>query len=208
MTTTPADPAIYHITHLANLPSILAAGGLLSDAARRGGQFTAKNIGHMHIKARRMSRTVPVAAKGVLGDYVPFNFCSRSVMLCAVANGHQDYAGGDSEVLHLVSSVQTAAAIGKPWAFTDRHAELAYTQFFDDLADLHHVPWHVMSLTWWSQVREERQAEFLVHGFFPWTSVTHIVVKSQAVAARVSSTLATSGVDHVPPVAVDQGWYY
>lgn len=85
------------------------------------------NIGHMHIKQRRLSRRVPAAAGGMLGDYVPFNFCPRSVMLFRVNKGHQDYPGGQEEVIHLVSTVQTAIATGQPWAFTDRHAELLAT---------------------------------------------------------------------------------
>ncbi len=214
MTKVPVDPAIYHITHVDNLPSILASAGLLSDAARRQGRFTARNIGYLHIKNRRMARQVcrvsgdAVAAGGVLGDYVPFNFCFRSVMLHRVSIGHRDHSGGDGEVVHLLSTVQGAVRAGRPFAFTDRHAELAYAEYFDDLSDLVHVPWEVMPLTYWPHVREQRQAEFLVHEFFPWTGVTRIVAKSQAVAARVSSTLAAAGASHLPAVAVNPQWYY
>ncbi len=46
-------------------------------------------IGHEHIIQRRLSRKVAVAAKGFLGDYVPFNFCSRSVMaMIEIATGN------------------------------------------------------------------------------------------------------------------------
>ena len=75
---------IFHITHISNLPSIIAAGCLMSDSHRRHGHFGCTNIGYMHIKDRRMRRSVPVSAKGSLGDYVPFNFCPRSVMLYAI----------------------------------------------------------------------------------------------------------------------------
>lgn len=42
MTVPPTSPRIYHITHVANLPGIVADGGLLSDAAMRarGGPAT------------------------------------------------------------------------------------------------------------------------------------------------------------------------
>jgi len=81
----PADPAIYHITHVDNLANILATGRLLSDAQVRKANAARTGIGYQHIKARRLRRPVDVAARGHLGDYVPFNFCRRSVMLYVVA---------------------------------------------------------------------------------------------------------------------------
>ena len=50
----PANPKIYHITHVNNLPSIIAAGELISDAAmiQRGGPPAA--VGMSKIKQRRL----------------------------------------------------------------------------------------------------------------------------------------------------------
>lgn len=204
--TVPADPKIFHITHVSNLRSVIADGGLSSDSARVGGKFTATNIGHLHIKSRRLKRTVGVAAGGVLADYVPFNFCPRSVMLYVVAQGHDDYQGGDDDVVHLVSSVNTAVVHCPTWAFTDRHAELAYAAYYTDLNDLKQVPWHVMGQRYWSNVKEERQAEFLVHGFFPWDAISQIVVKSAACEGKVKAVLKAAS--HQPPVSVKPNWYY
>jgi|GEM_PF-2597155 len=92
---------------------------------------TPHNIGLKHIKQRRQHRVVPVAAQGVLADYVPFNFCPRSVMLCAIANGHTDYQGGEDDVIHLVARFASILAAGVQWAFTDRHAELSHALYFD-----------------------------------------------------------------------------
>ncbi len=78
---------IYHITHVDNLVSILQHGCLWSDAQRIKKRIVNTNIGHSHIKQRRLTRPVPVAVKGFLGEYVPFNFCNRSVMLCALLWG-------------------------------------------------------------------------------------------------------------------------
>ena len=56
MSPPPRRPKIYHITHVDNLPSIVASGGLLSDAelARRGGPTA--SIGLAAIKQRRACR--------------------------------------------------------------------------------------------------------------------------------------------------------
>lgn len=88
------DRLIFHITHVKNLAGIIEAGFLFSDSACRAGSAKPVNIGYSHIKDRRLKRKVPCAAKGTLGDYVPFNFCPRSVMLYVVSRGHDDYQGG------------------------------------------------------------------------------------------------------------------
>jgi hypothetical protein len=166
---TPLQPLIYHITHVKNLPRILADGCLWSDSERARQGVAPINIGHQHIKARRLRRDVPVAAGGKLGDYVPFYFCFRSVMLYPISQGHQDYQGGQDDVVHLVSSVESAVRLKRPWAFTERHAELGYATYFDDLADLDKIDWKVMPLRYWAEsadTKEKRQAEFLVHQRF------------------------------------------
>jgi hypothetical protein len=202
----PADPPIFHITHADNLANILREGGLWCDAQRIARGFGHTNIGHRHIKQRRLSRPVMTRAGGTLGDYVPFNFCPRSVMLYVVHRGHQGYGGGQERIVHLVSSVQVAVALGRPWAFTDRHADLAHALHFDDLQDLHAVPWDVMNLSYWAEVKEERQAEFLVHRFFPWTAVTSIAVMTRAIAAHVRHIIENTA--HRPPITVEPRWYY
>jgi len=202
----PADPQIFHITHVDNLEGILREGGLWCDAQRIARAIGNTNIGYQHIKQRRLDRRVPVSAKGNLGDYVPFNFCPRSVMLYPIYCGHQDYAGGQEAVVHLVSSVSRAIALGKPWAFTDRHAELAHALYYERQEDLSAVPWHVMPLQWWQRVQEERQAEFLVHEFFSWTAVAEVAVMTRAIADRVLETLKSAA--HQPAVRVKRDWYY
>lgn len=206
MTKVPADPLIYHITHVDNVPGILREGGLWSDAQRIARVLTSTNIAHVHIKQRRLNRAVTTRAGGKLGDYVPFNFCPRSVMLYVVGRGHSDYTGGQADIVHLVSRVSTATNLGRAWAFTDRHAELAHALHFDDLTRLDEVPWHVMDEHYWSSVREERQAEFLVHEFFPWTAVAEVGVMTAEVGERVQDALRAS--QHHPTVSVRPRWYY
>ncbi len=202
----PSDPAIFHITHIANLPGILREGGLWCDRKRIDRELQNTNIGHAHIKQRRLSRPVTTSGGGTLGDYVPFNFCPRSVMLYTVNKGHQDYAGGQEDVVHLVSNVSRAVALGRRWAFTDRHAELAHALHFGDLAQLSEVPWHVMDEQYWSTVKEERQAEFLVHEFFAWTAISEVAVMTPEAAERIEPMIAAAS--HRPHIQVRPSWYY
>jgi len=200
----PDDPQIFHITHRSNLASIVEQGGLWCDSKRIARNLKTTNIGHLHIKERRLKRAVPTSGGGHLGDYVPFNFCPRSVMLFVVDRGHQDYTAGQADIVHLVSSVSRAATADHAWAFTDRHAELQHALYYEDLAELGEVSWGVMGETYWSAVKEERQAEFLVKEFFPWSLFTEIGVMSQAVQKAVRQALA--GAD-APPVTIHRDWY-
>src|SRR5947208_12538957 len=136
-----------------------------------------------------MKRPVLVAAGGTLGQYVPFNFCPRSVMLYVVSQGHQDYSGGQRPIIHLVSSIQTAITTGRSWFFTDRHADLGYAQQFGSLGALDKVDWQLMPLQYWggdTEVREKRQAEFLIHDSCPWTTINSIGVINDTIAEQVT----------------------
>lgn len=77
MTTVPPQPHIYHITHMENLPAIVALGGLSSDATMtaRGGPVASVGMGN--IKQRRLGLPVKCHPGDRVGDYVPFYFCPR-----------------------------------------------------------------------------------------------------------------------------------
>jgi hypothetical protein len=203
----PPNPQIFHITHVENIASIMGHGRLLSDSQRIKRNLATTNIGYPHIKQRRLNRPVTTDAGGKLGEYVPFNFCPRSVMLFVVSRGHEDYVGGQDRIVHLVSSVNTAVALGKPWAFTDLHADLGYATYYSSLDNLSEVDWTVMPLRYWANdddTKQKRQAEFLVYESFPWAAIELIGVRTLAVAEELRA-LIPSGM---PPVAVQPEWYY
>lgn len=155
-----------------------------------------------------MRHPVTVAAGGTLGNYVPFNFCPRSVMLYVVAQGHENYREGQQPIVHLVSSIETIRKTGRPWFFTDRHADLGYANQYDSVDKLGEVDWSVMPQRYWSdpEVKERRQAEFLVHDWCPWQAIEIIGVIDREIATRVEAAIA--GAAHKPRVEVHGDWYY
>jgi ssDNA thymidine ADP-ribosyltransferase, DarT len=199
---------IYHITPIGNLLGIVNAGGISCDRLAQG--LALVRVGHQHIKDRRMGRPVPVGPGGHIGDYVPFYFAPRSPMLCAIHNG--TVAGGvagQSEVVHLVSSVENVTDAGCQWVFTDGHADMVHlTHFYDDLDHLDKIDWAIMEERYWRDTptdgdrKRRRQAEFLVHGFFPWELVTEIGVHDRQVADRVREIVGGT------EVRLRRGWYY
>ncbi len=203
----PVPTFIYHITHLNNLQNILQTGGLLPYSKRPP---TQQNVAYGHIQARRAQVVVPVGPRGKLHDYVPFYFCPRSPMLYAIHTQQTDYQGGQGPILHLVSSAQKVAAAGIPFVFTNCHAALQCTCFFDKLSDLKALDWKAIQTRRWERekVREKKQAEFLVKDFFPWELVEEIGVIDETIQAQVESILAQFPHLPHPPVQVRRSWYY
>jgi len=207
---------IYHITHVANLAGIVAAGDLWCDAvgsAKKDLGASFVGIAHQHIKDRRSRKVVEMAAGGTLADYVPFYFAPRSPMLYAISGGSvASYTEGQEQVVHLVTNVEAACALNKPWCFTDGHADMEISKQFGELSSLDKIDWNIMKETWWNDTMQDgdrkrrRQAEFLVHQTFPWTGVAEIGVMSQKIAASARSAL--NGAKHRPKVVLRPDWYY
>jgi hypothetical protein len=211
----PAQPKLYHITHVDNLPAILAAGGLWSDAAiiARGGPTA--SIGMSNIKQRRLGLPVKCHPGDHVGDYVPFYFCPRSIMLYLIyCANHPDmsYKGGQAPILHLEASLHEVVQWGvqqrRRWAFTLSNAGANYTEFRNDLGQLDEVDWAAVAAPDFrdAQVKEGKQAEFLLHGFFPWHLVRRIGVMDATVYGKVVN--AAQNATHRPAVEVRREWYF
>jgi hypothetical protein len=211
---------IYHITHIKNLPAILREDGLLCDAEAERRGLCAQSIAYNSIKERRKRRRVetlhgqPVAAGGVVADYVPFYFCNRSPMLGAIHKGSvPGYQGGQRDVVYLDTHAEQATALPN-WCFTDGHAVEAPTEFFSDLQHLNRVDWKAVQTWRWGgkwrladpDITRRKQAEFLVHGQFPWMLFQSIGVLDATMAAQVRAALADAA--HKPRVTIEPNWYY
>jgi hypothetical protein len=204
---------IYHITHIRNLTSIIGQNGLCCDTLTAERALLPVGIAHSHIKERRARRQVLAGPGGTLADYVPFYFAPRSPMLYAINQGAvAGYAEGQRPILHLLASAEQIAQQQLPFAFTDGHADVALSRYFDDLQALDQIDWKVMQETFWNDTAEDgdrkrrRLAEFLVQHFFPWTLIEEIGVMTRQMAHDVQQILQTSA--HRPQVTVYQRWYY
>jgi hypothetical protein len=82
MTIPVEERLIFHITHIDNLPAILADGCLWSDYEVRMTSNNRTVIGFDTIKKRRLEELPVSCHPGTfVGHYVPFYFCPRSPML-------------------------------------------------------------------------------------------------------------------------------
>lgn len=210
----PDQPKIYHIVHADNLPSIVADGWLLSDAviSNRPGGAT---IGMNAIKQRRLGLPVSCHAELAVGACVPFYFCSRSLMLYVIhCANHPEltYRGGQQPIVHLEAdlrgTIAWAEANNQRWAFSLSNAGAYYAQFRSQFDDLGEVNWAAIASTDFrsADVKEGKQAEFLIEQAFPWVLVERIGVISAGIAQRVSD--AITGAAHRPHIEIRSDWYY
>ena len=210
----PTSPKIYHIVHVDNLASIVADGGLWSDAGMTKRQG-ATVIGMGSIKQRRLGLPVSCHKGLMVGSCVPFYFCSRSIMLYVIhCANHPElaYRGGQAPIVHLEADlgrvIAWAEAKGRRWAFSLSNASANYAQFRADTDQLGEINWEAVAATSWSasDVREPKQAEFLIEKFFPWHLVERIGIQSRELAPRVAQAMA--GSSHRATVEVQRSWYY
>jgi hypothetical protein len=211
----PSSPQIFHIVHYDKLPSIIEAGGLLCDSRIQQQPVAGTTIGMGDLKRDRLALPVGCHPGTCVGDYVPFYFCPRSLMLYVISRANHEklaYRGGQRPIVHLEARFKDAVDWAEEnrcdWAFTASNAAARYTRFYNNRDDLDQINWDAVRNNSWSDpaVREGKQAEFLMHGFFPWELVTRIAVYSQGVYGDVMSILASAA--HKPRVEIKQDWYY
>lgn len=221
VTPVPEKLKIYHIAHSDRLPSIIKDGRLWCDAVMANRQDKGTVIGLSEIKQRRLSSFLTSHAdlRLKVGDCVPFYFCPRSVMLYVIHKGDHrelEYGGGQEPIVHLEADfhlvVEWAKERRRRWAFTTSNAGSLLFEDYSDLGQLDKIAWDAVQAEWWENTpefpnhKENKQAEFLLQGYLPWTLIERIGVYSLQVRRQISSTLTAT--EHRPPVEVKKDWYY
>lgn len=205
---------LYHITPISNLATIVQAGKLLAKNRLQTSDANYTSIAYEHIQDRRFRKPVHCGPGGVLHDYIPFYFAPRSPMLGAIHKGNvSNYTAGQRTILHLVTTAEAIADASIGFAFSDGHAIMRYTRFFDTLADLETaIDWDIMKATYWgdndadNDRKRRRQAEFLVYQELPWSLIRGIGVMDQAIADDVNAILQQFGINMT--VRLRPHWYY
>ena len=122
------------------------------------------------------------------------------------------YKGGQKPIVHLEADlhtvVQWADKNKNSWAFSGSNAGAGYTQFWNNLAQLKQLNWQHIAATQWAQadIKEAKQAEFLMYKYFPWHLIERVGVHS--IAAFNAVTNALSQATHKPAAQILPAWYY
>ena len=122
------------------------------------------------------------------------------------------YRGGQEPIIHLEADLRTviqwADVKQRPWAFSLSNAGAIYAQFRSSWDQLGEIDWTSVASNDFcdADVKEAKQAEFLLHRSFPWHLFERVGVYSQGIAQRVS--LAMQSSNHRPRLEIAKAWYY
>lgn len=205
------DRFVYHFTHIDGLAKILGDGELRcdNDVQAAGGCI---EVGDQGLKATRRRTPVPCGPGGVVADYVPFYYASKSPMLLRVATGRVDYKGGEGPLVFFATTMGTVIDMSLPFVFTDGHPTAAYSEFFDDVENVSAIDWGLMGQRDWYATdadpdrQTRRQAELLVHRSLPLEAVVTLAARSDSIAERAKEIVTSMGYNLT--VATRPDWYY
>lgn len=204
---------IFHMSDFSNLDSILKYSCLLSHNELNEDKIVYTDASYQDIQDRRATKQVPCCVKGVLHDYVPFFFAPKSPMLYVIHNGRiTNCPEGQSSIIHFVTKCDIISSYNIPFAFTDGHAIMELSVFYDKLDDLDKIDWEVINSKYWYDTqmdndrKRRRQAEFLVHKKVPIELIENIVVINNEYKKKVEEVLAIYNVQI--PVNVNRNYYY
>lgn len=210
------EQRIYHLTHIRNLPGILAADRLLADASEAWETRPVVDISSSANRdARRQTQVSGVDGLAV-ADHVPF-FLSPNALVWEniraqsldprLSETAHDAAAFDFVILvstvKKVLDAQTADTSATPFAVTDGDAAFTATRFGStpDAAD-------TLLRTLRADLDSDAilKAELLVPGEFPFGLITLIGVANDRVRDAVKPLLAAAS--HKPKVAVYPPWFH
>jgi hypothetical protein len=216
MASMPSNPKIYHITHVSNLAGIVTNQGLISDANRITTQLSCSLVGMSTIKQRRLNEIEVSCYPGTkVGQYVPFYFCPRLIMLYILYQGNHPeltYKDGQQPIVHLqadlYSVIQWANNQGVNWAFSDRNAGAYLATFYNRFSYLSQLNWSAIEAKNFrnAQIKEGKQAEFLMFDFFPWELIEKIGTFNNTIVPMIQNIL--TGIKHQPMISVERNWYF
>ncbi len=197
------EQRIYHVTHLRNLPEILAAGALVA------GSVPTLDLSTAELREERSGIEVPGSTGLTLADYVPF-FLSPDAQLWQDLRAGREHPrlsrearGADAlDFVFLVSTVRQVLDTSAPFAVADHNSEGATTRFATTRDDAQLMLHRLRAHDGGEQLLD---AELLVAHRLPLESVTLIGVANDRVRQTVRELLATANV--TPKISVYPPWF-
>jgi hypothetical protein len=201
---------LYRITHRDNLSHILQYGICQKDHPDAKPDY--KVIGHKDIIGKRTDHLVKIDGYGNIGDYVPFYFTPKSIMLYNILTGYGVPKVPPGEIIFIATTVSKVASCGNRYFFTDGQANTSISRHLHQLQDLDKVDWEVINSGDFKKSmadidRPRRyQAEFLVESHVPVNCIEAIVAYNESGATFVKKELART--DLLTPVYIKNSFYF
>ncbi len=189
----PQKALIWRIVHFNNLPWILENGLYCTNSTILDPNYI--TIGHPSLIDKRRHRIVPIAPYGTLADYIPFYFTPFSMMLMNIHSGYGVKKCSNEEIVILVSGLHHLKTFGKAFLFTDAHAYLNYTNYYDDLDCLDKIDWDILQRRDFKRDKDDPkktdryQAEALVYEHLPTQGLIGIICYNEEQEQRISEAI-------------------
>lgn len=207
----PEQALIFRITHVRNVPFLLANGVHCRSSANVDPEFV--EIGNSGIISKRKSRPIEIPPGGTLSDFVPFYFTPKSPMLYNILTGY----GGLSrkaagEIVILLSSLDKLEELQLPYLIADRNATLAHATLSSGRAALPSLRWKNWQTVDFKRDQndlgkmEQYQAEVLVHACLPTAALHAIIAHDSSTQAVVAQAVSDAGL--TIPARVRSNWYF
>ena len=207
----PGKARIFRITHVNNVPWLLANGLHCQNSPMRDPDFVP--IGSAELIAKRSHRVVKCGPGGTLGDYVPFYFTPYSIMMLNIKTGRGGAIRRDNaEIVVLTSSIHRLVDLGIPFVFFDGHAYMEESTAYDSVDDLNKIDWPLLRSRDFAYDPDDPgkkgryQAEALIYQHLPASALLGIACYNQQVADNVANLVAAQGLQL--PVKAMPGWYF
>ena len=198
----------YRIYHLENLTNILEVGLCNKNHPLASRHFI--EIGNPSIISTRTATPVRIKGYGNIGDYIPFYFTPRSIMLYNIVTGYWEPIVPKIAKKHLIiiqCEINVLTKVNR-FFFTNGQANDALTKHYSDLSQLNEVDWKIIQQSEFNKSAADfdkarrYQAEFLVYYHVPVTAIESILVYNEGTAKFVINELSQSGVTlpiHISP---------
>lgn len=191
----------YRITHIRNLPLILQNGIVTKNHANASDEYI--HIGNPEIIDARSTTPVRINGYGNIGDYVPFYFTPKSIMLYNIITGYWHPLvprRNRNEILVIRCLIDELTQLPR-WFFTDGQGNDMASSHFNDLAELDKIDWECIQQSSFSKSADDfdkprrYQAEFLIHNYVPLESMESLNVYDQASAENVQNELDQNNIN-------------
>jgi len=186
----PDKALIFRIVHRSNIPWILDNGMYCRNAEVQAPDY--QSIGNNELIEKRQHRKVAISPFGTLSDYIPFYFTPYSPMMYNIKTGFSGVQQVDNEeIVIVVSSLPRLQEKGIDFVFTDRHAYLFNTTFYNTLDKLDQIDWPILQQRDFHRDAdnpekiERYQAEALVYQHLPVEAVIGLVCYTDAIKTQL-----------------------
>jgi hypothetical protein len=194
---------VYHLTHISNLPSILA------DGAVTGGATPTVPLSSPEVAADRRTTPIPGEPDATLADFVPF-FLSPNALLWQSIRSHVAHPRASRDILAtdpadfvlLVANVRELIDSGASFIVTDGVADAPATRFGATTEEADRTLRRLRSEPLQESILE---AELLVRDRLPFEFISLIGVAHDKARAAVREILL--GADFSPKVSVYPPWF-